>query len=65
MKYKVWLTLIIIGTLLTIALIFSIVGSYQLYVELDDERGMFFISWSVVPVFIVIGMAIGLTIKGE
>ena len=65
MKYKVWLTLIIIGTLLTIALIFSIVGSYQLQVELDDERGMFFISWSVVPVFIVIGMAIGLTIKGE
>lgn len=65
MKYKIWLTLIIIGTLLTIALIFSIVGSYQLYVELDDERGMFFISWSVVPVFIVIGMAIGLTIKGE
>lgn len=65
MRYKDLLSLIIIGTLLTIALIFSIVGSYQLYVELEDEIGLFFISWSGVPVFIVIGMAIGLIIKGE
>ena len=65
MKYKAGLQFIILVTLLIISLIFSIVGSYQLYVELNNELGFFYISLSIVPVFIVIGIIIGFIIKGE
>jgi len=65
MKYKAGLQFIILVTLLIISLIFSIIGSYQLYVELNNELGFFYISLSIVPVFIVIGIIIGFIIKGE
>lgn len=50
---------------LTISIVFSVLGFYELVVELEDELGLFFISLSVVPVFIAIGIVIGNIVRKE
>lgn len=60
---KINVIIIVMASLLVFTAIFSITGFYQLYVELNDEIGAFFISLSVVPVFVSIGIAIGATIN--
>ena len=50
---------------LTISIVCSVLGFYELVVELEDELGLFFISLSVVPIFIAIGMVIGNIVKKE
>ena len=65
MKNKNGLLFIILGIFSLLTLILSIIGFFELSVELEDELGLFFILLSFVPTFISIGMTIGFIIKGE
>lgn len=56
MKNKI--AFILLCVFLTFSIICSVLGFYELVVELEDELGLFFISLSVIPVFIAIGMVI-------
>lgn len=57
---------ILLCVYLTFSIVCSILGFYELVVALEDELGLFFISLSIVPVFVAIGMVIDSVIrKGE